>query len=222
MIRHLPNLLTIANLLCGVFGIVYTLKGNTIPAAWFIWAACVFDFFDGFVARLLKVQSPIGKELDSLADVVSFGVLPSMVLYEMLLSSSTHAYIPWVAFSVAAFSALRLAIFNVDETQRDSFRGLPTPANALFISSLPLLTGSIGLWVQQPWVLVSISLIFSYLLVSPISLFALKFKTYSWKENRVKFTFLLLAVLMAIFQLQAIPLVILLYIVFSLVFKRYL
>ncbi|MCI0751612.1 MAG: CDP-diacylglycerol--serine O-phosphatidyltransferase [Flammeovirgaceae bacterium] len=221
MTRHLPNLLTICNLLCGVFGIVHLLQANTIPAAYFIWAACIFDFLDGFVARVLKVQSPIGKELDSLADVVSFGVLPSLVMYVMLSHATDYPYVPYLAFSIAAFSAIRLAIFNTDETQHESFRGLPTPANALFISSIPLLTGTIASWILQEWVLVLIALLFSYLLVSPVELFALKFKKLQWKDNQVKFTFVLVSVLLiGIFRLSAIPLIILLYIITSLLFKK--
>ena len=118
MKRHLPNFLTCCNLLCGCLGIVFLLEDRNMPAAWFVWAACVFDFFDGFAARMLKVSSPIGKELDSLADVVSFGVLPAMVMYKMLTESSSSEVIPYIGFMIAMFSALRLAIFNVDETQK--------------------------------------------------------------------------------------------------------
>ena len=137
MIRHLPNFLTCCNLLCGCFGIVFLLEDRGIPAAYFVWASCVFDFLDGFVARALKVSSPIGKELDSLADVISFGLLPALVMYKLIGAHTTIEWLPFIAFFTAAFSALRLAIFNVDETQTDSFRGLNTPANTLFITALP-------------------------------------------------------------------------------------
>jgi CDP-diacylglycerol---serine O-phosphatidyltransferase len=214
MLKHLPNFLTCCNLLCGCFAIVFLLEGKSIPAAYFVWAACVFDFFDGFAARLLKFSSPIGKELDSLADMVSFGLLPSLVMYFMLDKVSDNPYIPYLAFLIAVCSALRLAIFNVDETQTDSFRGVPTPANALFITSLPLVTIS---WLSNEWVLVVITIVFSLLMVSRIELFALKFKNFSWSDNKIRFTFIALAVLLvAVFRLVALPLIILSYILLSL------
>ncbi|HEY0741793.1 MAG TPA: CDP-diacylglycerol--serine O-phosphatidyltransferase [Chryseosolibacter sp.] len=217
MKRHLPNFLTCCNLLCGCLGIVFLLEGRNVPAAYFVWIACVFDFFDGFAARMLKVSSPIGKELDSLADVVSFGVLPSMVMYRMLAESTSSDIIPFVGFMIAMFSALRLAIFNVDETQRDSFKGLNTPANTLFITSLPLLHGTVGDWLYAPATLILITVVFSFLLVSRIEIFALKFKNFSWADNKLRFTFLGLSVLLLIiFQVAAIPLIILLYIGLSL------
>jgi CDP-diacylglycerol--serine O-phosphatidyltransferase len=222
MLRHLPNFLTCCNLLCGCFGIVFLVEAKytdihnyqPIPVAWFIWAACVFDFLDGFAARLLKFSSPIGKELDSLADMVSFGLLPSLTMFYMLNESDIPA-LKYFAFSIAVFSALRLAIFNVDETQKDSFRGVPTPANALFMTSLPLLSFS---WLSDAVVLVIITAVFSYLMVSPIELFALKFKNFSWSDNKIRFTFIALAVLLlAVFQIVALPLIILSYILLSLV-----
>lgn len=215
--RHIPNFLTCCNLLCGCIGVVFVVNGNLNAAAYFVWVAGVFDFFDGFAARLLKVSSPIGKELDSLADMVSFGLLPAMVMYRMLLESNSHAYLPYFAFSIAIFSALRLAIFNIDETQSDSFKGLPTPANALFITALPLLTGNIALALFEPWILCVIVAVSSYLLVSGIPLFALKFKSFAWKENKIRFTFLILSVLLlAVLKIAAIPVIILLYIGLSL------
>ncbi|HNH60994.1 MAG TPA: CDP-diacylglycerol O-phosphatidyltransferase [Cyclobacteriaceae bacterium] len=163
------------------------------------------------------MASPLGKELDSLADMVSFGLLPSMVMYVMLQDATQSEYLPYLAFSIAVFSALRLAIFNIDETQSDSFKGLPTPANALFITSLPLLTGSLAIALFEPWIVITIVIISSYLLVSGIPLFALKFKNFSWKENKVRFTFLTVSVLLlATLRITAIPLIILLYIALSL------
>jgi CDP-diacylglycerol---serine O-phosphatidyltransferase len=217
MKRHLPNFLTCCNLLCGCLGIVFLIEGRGVPAAYFVWAACIFDFFDGFSARMLKVSSPIGKELDSLADVVSFGVLPAMVMYKMIGESSSSEVIPFVGFMIAMFSALRLAIFNVDETQSDSFKGLNTPANTIFITSLPLLHDSVGDWLYQPGTLIVITVIFSFLLVSRIEIFALKFKNFSWADNKIRFTFLILSVsLLIALQTLAIPLIILLYIGLSL------
>ena len=217
MKRHLPNFLTCCNLICGSLGIIFLLEGRGVPAAYFVWAACIFDFFDGFAARMLNVTSPIGKELDSLADMVSFGLLPSLVMYKMLAASTTSDALPYIGLMIAVFSALRLAIFNIDETQRDSFKGLNTPANTLFITSLPLIHHQAGDWLYQTWVLIAITTIFSFLLVSRIEIFALKFKNFSWAENKIRFTFIILSVLLlATLQVSAIPLIIILYIVLSL------
>ena len=188
MIRHIPNFLTCCNLVCGCFGIVYCLEERNVPAAYFVWAAAIFDFFDGFAARMLKVTSPIGKELDSLADMVSFGLLPSLVMYKMMAAATTISWLPYVAFLIAVCSALRLAIFNVDETQSDSFKGLNTPANTLFITSLPLVASQVGTWLYQEWVLVLITVTFSLLVVSRIEIFAFKFKDFTWKHNKIRFT----------------------------------
>lgn len=218
MKRNLPNFLTCCNLICGCFGIVFVLEGRDIPAAYMVWLACLFDFFDGFTARMLKVNSNIGKELDSLADMVSFGVLPSLVMYKLISASTDSSFLPYAGFAIAVFSALRLAIFNVDETQRDSFRGLNTPANSLFITSLPLLYNDVGKWLYNAWVLVAITLVFSLLLVSRIDFFALKFKNFNWQDNKMRFTFLTLSVLLLIsLQIPAIPVIILLYLVLSLI-----
>lgn len=217
MKRHLPNFLTCCNLICGCLGIVFVLENRGIPAAYLVWLAGILDFFDGFAARMLKVSSPIGKELDSLADVVSFGVLPSLVMYKLITASTDSSVLPYIGFTIAVFSALRLAIFNVDETQRDSFRGLNTPANTLFITSLPLLYNHVGRWLYQTEVLIAITLIFSFLLVSRIQFFAFKFKNFRWEDNRIRFTFLILAVLLLItLQVLAIPIIIILYVVLSL------
>jgi CDP-diacylglycerol---serine O-phosphatidyltransferase len=220
MIRHLPNFLTCCNLICGCLGIVFVLEGRDTPAAYLVWIACVFDFFDGFAARMLKVSSPIGRELDSLADVVSFGALPALVMYKLISQSTDSALLPYMGLTIAVFSALRLAVFNVDVTQRDSFRGLNTPANTIFITSLPLLNSDVGRWLYQPWILVLITLLFSFLLVSRIEFFALKFKSFTWKDNKMRFTFLILSVLLLItLQVLALPIIIILYIVLSLMDK---
>jgi CDP-diacylglycerol---serine O-phosphatidyltransferase len=217
MKKHLPNFLTCCNLLCGSLGIVFLLEDRGVAAAYFVWAACLFDFFDGFSARALKVASPIGKELDSLADVISFGLLPAMVMYKLIAASTTSDALPYLGLMIAVFSAIRLAIFNIDETQRDSFKGLNTPANSLFITSLPLIQPQVGDWLYHTWVLIAITTVFSFLLVSRIEIFALKFKNFRWAENRVRFTFLILSVLLlATLQVLAIPLIIILYIVLSL------
>lgn len=215
--RHIPNALTCGNLLCGCFGIVFCLENRSVPVAYFVWASGVFDFFDGFAARWLKVTSPIGKELDSLADMVSFGLLPSLVMYKMLAAASAIEYLPYLAFLIAVGSALRLAIFNVDETQHDTFKGLNTPANTIFITSLSFVPGALGAFIQQDWMLVLITVVFSLLLVSRINILAFKFKDFSWPNNKLRFTFLAAAIVMiAVFRLPAIPFVILMYIGFSL------
>ena len=217
MIVHLPNFLTCCNLLCGCLGLIFLWEDPQIKTAYFVWAACLFDFFDGFAARVLKVSSPIGKELDSMADMVSFGALPSLFMYKQLQFESPVDYVPYVALLIAVCSALRLAIFNIDETQSDSFKGLPTPANALFITGLPFLSYSFFDFVFNPVVLVAIVVVFSLLLVSRFELFALKFKNFTWADNKVRFSFLLLSVLLlAVFQFAAIPLIIILYLAGSL------
>jgi len=201
-------------------GIVFCLENRAIPAAYFVWAAGVFDLFDGFAARALKVSSPIGKELDSLADVVSFGILPSLVMYKMISAVTANEWLPYFAFLIAVCSALRLAIFNVDETQHDSFKGLNTPANTVFITSLIFLPPSIMSWVDQEIVLLIITLVFSLLLVSRIDIIAFKFKDFTWEHNKARFTFLLIAVLLIVIMGKAaLPFVILFYILFSLVSK---
>ena len=217
MIKHLPNFLTCCNLICGCLGIIFLWEDSHIATAYFVWAACLFDFFDGFAARVLKVSSPIGKELDSMADMVSFGALPSLFMYKLLQFESPFEYLPYVALLIAVCSALRLAIFNIDETQSDSFRGLPTPANALFITGITFLDYPFFDFVFSPVVLTIITIIFSMLLVSRFELFALKFKNFTWTDNKVRFTFLLLSVLLlAALQFAAVPLIILLYVAGSL------
>jgi CDP-diacylglycerol--serine O-phosphatidyltransferase len=217
ILKHIPNALTCLNLLCGCIGIVFVLEAYPVPAAYFVWAACVFDFFDGFAARWLKASSPIGKELDSLADMVSFGVLPSVMMYSWLGKESDHAYLPFIAFTIAIFSALRLAKFNIDERQTTSFIGLPTPANALFLTALPFLPESILIFTQQTWVLVAIILVFSLLLVAEIELFALKFKNFGWRGNELRFAFLGVAlILIVVLNKSSLPAIILLYVLLSL------
>jgi CDP-diacylglycerol--serine O-phosphatidyltransferase len=217
LLKHLPNALTCGNLLMGCFGIIFTVHEGTYYAAWFVWAACVFDFFDGFTARALKVSSPIGKELDSLADMVSFGILPAVMLYEMIDIISSSDYLPFAGFLIAIFSALRLAKFNIDVNQKESFIGLPTPASALLITSLIFLPDPFDFFISVDWFLVAIAIVVSYLLVSPWELFALKFKNFSWADNKVRFTFMAISVLLlGIWQAAALPFVILLYVAMSL------
>lgn len=226
---YIPNALTCSNLVCGCLGIIEVLEGNLIWAPYLIWLAAFFDFLDGFAARALKVSSPIGGELDSLADMVTFGVLPAMLLFKMIAMATVTAWVPYLAFVVAIFSAIRLAKFNVDTRQTTSFIGLPTPANALFISSFPLILGQSpdallgGLrydFIANPYFLISIAFALSFLLVAELPLFALKFKNYTWADNKLKFIFLLVSVvLIFILKFVAIPLIIILYILLSLIKK---
>jgi len=217
LLRHLPNTLTSANLLCGCLGLICLMENYPIEPAYFIWAACVFDFFDGFAARMLKVSSSIGKELDSLADMVSFGVLPAMTMYHWIDSTAGANLYVYVSLMIAVFSALRLAKFNVDARQTDTFIGVPTPANALFITSLVFLPDSIKAIVFTAPVLTGITMLFSLLLVAPFELFALKFKDFSWGNNKMRFTFLALSVfLLVLFKAGALPFIIISYILISL------
>ena len=195
MKKHIPNAITCCNLLSGCLAIVFAIYGWVHYAFWAIIIGAVFDFFDGMVARLLHVSSPIGKELDSLADVVTFGVAPSAILFSYLAYFPGHRLPLWVAalaFLMAAFSALRLAKFNLDERQAMGFIGMPTPANALFWASLVVGWGRQLLELPStPIILLVLMLLSCYLLVSEIPMFALKFKTWGWRGNEVKWVFLL-------------------------------
>lgn len=188
-----------------------------------IWLAAFLDFFDGLTARALKAHSNIGGELDSLADMISFGVLPSFIVYELLkmaLPPSLY-YLSFLAFIVAAFSAIRLAIFNVDTRQTNSFIGLPTPASALLFSALPLSTiPVVQSLMNNIFFLILLILLVSYLLVARIELMAFKFKNFSWQDNKLKYSFMIISTAMVfLLNIVAIPLVIVLYILISL-FKK--
>ena len=190
MKKHIPNTITCCNLISGCIATYLAFMGNFQTALLFIIIGAVFDFFDGMVARLLHVSSPIGKELDSLADCITFGFAPSAILFQYM--SQFDARSPLLAFVMAAFSALRLAKFNLDERQTMGFIGLPTPANALFWGALIVGAGQSTPYLY-PVVLVGIFLS-CYLLVSEIPMFALKFKTWGWKGNELKYIFLLTCV----------------------------
>lgn len=219
---QIPNLLTLLNLLFGVIGIIWVLNGNILSGAYFVLIAAVFDFLDGLVARLLKVQSDIGKELDSLADMVSFGVLPGLILYMMTKNNTEpNSYLPYLTLIVPMLSAYRLAKFNLDTRQSDRFIGLPTPANALFLSTLPYLALQwpiLEQWLSLPIVLIILAWFFAILLVAEIPLIALKFKSLSFSKNIFRYILILVSVgLFAWLQLAGIPLVILAYIGLSVV-----
>ena len=207
MKKHIPNTITCCNLICGCIATFSAFQGDYLFALLFIVIGAVFDFFDGMMARLLHVSSPIGKELDSLADDITFGFAPSAIVFDFLckLVPCSMAYIPYLAFIMAAFSALRLAKFNLDERQAMGFIGLPTPANALFWASLAAGWQWKTLFEPYPtapsWVaIIVLAMMFvsCYLLISEIPMFALKFKHWGWKGNKVKYLFLLTSALLIV------------------------
>lgn len=226
--KHIPNTITCMSLVSGCIATVVALQGNLLWAAIWIIIAAVFDFMDGFAARLLKAYSPMGKELDSLSDMVSFGVAPGMIVFWMLSQASLSLgeigrYIPYLAFVIPAFSGLRLAKFNIDERQTTSFIGMPVPANALFWASAgyslaPLAQANPVLFIV---VTLAVALASSLLLVSEIPMFSLKVKSVAWKDNERRYILVGCAVLfVAIFGMLGIAGTILLYVLLSIFNKR--
>ena len=226
--RHIPNSLTCCNLICGCFAIGCAFYGQYHYAVLMIIVGAVFDFFDGMVARALGVSSPIGKELDSLADVVTFGVAPSAIGFylfhevhvpEVLLP--IKSFLPYTAFLMAAFSALRLAKFNIDERQHQQFIGLPTPANALFWGSLVL--GEHAFLVSLKFNAVFLflfMLLFCMLLVCEVPMLALKFKNLSWADNKQRYIFLVGCLPLLLLGYSALAAIIVWYVAISIVFPR--
>ncbi|MGZ0017426.1 CDP-alcohol phosphatidyltransferase family protein [Yeosuana sp. AK3] len=242
MKRYIPNALTLLNLLCGTVAVIFAVNNNFIMASVFVFLGIFFDFFDGFFARKFNVQGPLGIQLDSLADMVTSGVVPGIVMYKLLLltvdapmelvnewndaMSWTSFKMPWIPFiglSITLASAYRLAKFNIDENQQTYFKGLPTPANTLLIISLPLIiefqnSDLMNAIILNKWFLIGLTMVSSYLLNSNIKLFALKFKSYGFKSNATRYIFIILFMLcLIVFQFAAIPIIILLYILMSLV-----
>lgn len=248
----LPNLFTVSNMLCGFLAIFQAIQGEFLVAMGFIFLGAFFDFFDGFVARLLKQPSELGKQLDSLADMVTFGVAPGAILFVFLayLIQDTGSlleveamdiqaafftwlkgegkiggffkYLPWLALLIPAFSMLRLAKFNIDTRQSDRFIGLPTPANALFFGSVVVSHFYGEKWMTflsfDPRLVAGLILLFSFLLISEIPLFALKFKNFKFQGNEVRFVFLgLCVVLIPLLTYSAIAIIVFLYLIFSFV-----
>lgn len=228
--KHIPNAITCCNLLCGCLAIVQVFEGNLVYAAYLVGLAAIFDFFDGFAARMLNVSSPIGKDLDSLADMVTFGVVPGLVMFHLLKTSlingnedfqvfKNYTFLVFIPFVIIIFSALRLAKFNNDTRQTESFIGLNTPANSMVICSIPLILKQHPdiTTLLNPYALCILSVGLSLLLVSEIPIFALKFKHFKWKGNEIRFIFLALSLLMLItLQFLGIPLIIILYVLLSL------
>lgn len=218
----IPNLLTLSNLMCGSFAALSALVyGNLEWAFWFVVLAALFDFCDGFAARLLHQSSPIGLQLDSLADMISFGFVPAAVLYTMTTRTMGEEQVvlryvyALASFLLAAFSALRLAKFNIDDSQHEEFCGLPTPANALFFTSLGLISARTGFDFGGE-ALIGIMPVMAWLLISPVRMFSLKFRGFGWKGNGIRYLFLALCVvLIVVLRLYSIPAIILLYILIS-------
>lgn len=223
--KHIPNTLTSCNLISGCIATVFALSANYSMALSFIVLGAVFDFFDGMSARLLGVSSPIGKELDSLADDVTFGVAPSSMIFSVLFTLeypswiplSVVPFLPYVAFVMAAFSAIRLAKFNLDERQTTSFIGLPTPANALFWGALIVgCDDMLGAFPSVALILLAMVFVSSWILVAEIPMFALKFKHWGWSENKVKYVFIISCVpILLFFGITGISVIIAWYILLS-------
>lgn len=221
--KHIPNTITCCNLISGCIATCMAFYSEWDKALLFIVIGAVFDFFDGMSARLLGVSSPIGKELDSLADDITFGFAPSAILFDYLYCQvegmgGLYSLLPYVAFVMAAFSALRLAKFNLDDRQTTSFIGVPTPANALFWGSLIVGSGkTIEALPYSIYVVVAAIFFTSYLLIAEIPLFALKFKHWGWRGNEVKYIFILSCIpLLLLLQVSGIAVIIAWYVVLSL------
>ncbi len=212
--KHIPNTITSLNLFSGSVGVVMAFQANYQIALACMLLAAVFDFCDGLAARALHAYSSIGKELDSLADVVSFGFLPATMVYQMLTVASDNAYLPFAAYIITVFSALRLAKFNVDERQTSSFIGLATPANAIFWAGL---VASYHSYAEiYPYAVIVLILLMSFLLVAEVPFFSLKFKNLKWKDNSIRFIFLIVSVvLLLVLRLDAFMWIILAYILMA-------
>lgn len=224
--NNIPNAITCINLLCGCIGLVFISQGFSFIASWFVIGAAVADFFDGLAARLLNVRSPIGKELDSLADMVSFGVVPGMILVKLI----PDPVLCWVGLLVPVFAALRLAKFNIDDSQSTYFIGLPSPANALFIISFPLIIRYHVYWQVfylsnkefATFFFAGAAIICSALMVMPVPLFSMKMKELSWANNKTRYVFAILSVAgLILFAYEAIPLIMVLYVVMSVIENQF-
>ncbi|GAA4244630.1 CDP-alcohol phosphatidyltransferase family protein [Winogradskyella damuponensis] len=244
--QHIPNIVTLLNLFSGCIALIFAVNGNFVAAAFFVFLGIFFDFFDGLLARKLNVQSPLGIQLDSLADLVTSGVVPGVIMFKLISLAldapnfSTHSdswnsvfhwqgfkmsVLPLIGLFIALASAYRLAKFNLDEDQQSYFKGLPVPANTLVILSLPLIleyqnSDLINSIIINKWFLIALTLLSCYLLNSNIKLFALKFKNWGFKDNAIRYIFLILSVvLLILLHFAAIPLIIALYIILSLLTK---
>jgi CDP-diacylglycerol---serine O-phosphatidyltransferase len=230
--NHIPNLVTLLNLISGSIAIILAFDGKMAIAGWFIILAAIFDFFDGLIARLLNAKSNIGAQLDSLADVVSFGLAPSVIMYQLLLQCPNlpscqiegMPLLPFASLLLVTAGAYRLAKFNTDPGQEVEFKGLPIPSTGLFIAALPLIINQdgqseklIGI-LQNHYILLSIILLLSWLMISNIPMISLKFKNLKWKDNLSRFILLgSVPLLFIFFRFSAVPLIIFLYIILSII-----
>lgn len=238
--KHLPNLITLANLFCGTVATLFAVQGEFEQTAFFVVLGIVFDFFDGFVARILNVSGELGKQLDSLADVVTSGVVPGIVMFQLMLRQNfitgsnpqhssafyefnvnNNSILPFFGLLLTLGACYRLAKFNLDTRQSDAFIGLPTPAMSLFVVFLPLIQMHTEIEfvqdiIRNHYFLIGITIVFSFLMNAEVLLFSLKFKQFNVKKDALKIAFLLLsAILLITVQYLAIPLIILLYVVLS-------
>ncbi|MBT8237072.1 MAG: CDP-alcohol phosphatidyltransferase family protein [Croceitalea sp.] len=239
MKQHIPNFITLLNVFCGCIAIVFAVLNQLEFTAIFMFLGIFFDFLDGFAARLLNVKSELGVQLDSLADMVTSGVVPGIVMFQLLNMSQTGGWnldvfgmhtqlslLPLTGFIITLASAYRLAGFNIDENQVSSFMGLPTPANAILIVSLPLIliyqnNDALNGLILNPWFLIGLTLLSAYLLNARIELFGLKFENWSFKDNGTKYLFLIGSLVMLLtLRFLAIPIIIIFYILASLIQKR--
>jgi CDP-diacylglycerol--serine O-phosphatidyltransferase len=223
-----PNFITLLNLLSGGIAVIFAVKGDLSTAALFVFFGIFFDFFDGFLARKLNVSSEMGLQLDSLADLVTSGLAPALVLVNLielsiLPSQDANCFLPYLGLLVLLCSAYRLAKFNISTEQSQFFIGLPTPANALLIMSLPLIldyqnSDSYNALILNPFFLVVVTLLSSFLLNAPVKLIALKFKTWNFSENASKYILIIFSLVgLILFKFAGIPLIIIFYIIISLV-----
>ncbi len=240
--KHIPNLFTLGNLISGCIALLYVFSGNYEATAFFVLLGIVFDFFDGFLARILKVQGELGKQLDSLADMVTSGVVPGFVMFSMMnegvitgisnsvkdkelldLISIDTGYLPFFGFLLIAAACYRLGKFNIDTRQSDSFIGVPTPAMTLFVVSLPLINSYTEVEVvrallENTYFLMGITLLLSYLMNANLPLLALKFKNFKWKGNEFRFVLIAISLIILVtLQYLAIPLIIIAYILLSII-----
>tara|TARA_B100000900_G_scaffold413239_1_gene436813 strand:- start:7527 stop:8261 length:735 start_codon:yes stop_codon:yes gene_type:complete len=242
MLKHIPNLITLGNLFCGLLAILFAVGGHLNMAGSFILLGAFLDFFDGMLARLLNVEGELGKQLDSLADLITFGLAPAFIVFQLFFwiedqsffnpladwperNTYSQNYWAYTAWLIPLFSALRLAKFNIDTRQSDGFIGLPTPVNALFFISIPFMMhfqaeAWISTFLGQKTVLAILCVVMSYLLVAEIPLLSLKFKTLSWQENKMRYTLLIISVLLlCVFRFVAVPIILLLYPILSIINK---
>lgn len=223
LIQFIPNLFTLGNLFCGCLAVLSIFQENYLWTVIFVLSGAFLDFFDGFLARLLKVSGPLGKELDSLADMVTFGVVPGLIVFHFLAIElpESYEYLKYTGFLITLASAYRLANFNIATNQTDEFIGVPVPANTLFFLSFCLFEGqtdTISSFLFLPQTMIACSLVFSYLLNAKFPLIALKFKSFGWKGNEFKWALILMAVALGvILQAKSLPFIILGYVLLSVI-----